>query len=175
MLNFFSGLAHFAFQTFHNFCLHAVISFDEVLVIANGVNSLHVVWWTNDATVVMRYSILCSALIDRANMKIEQIVERFTDSAINSLSVDDLAPQTTYNCCIAEYGIDNSYSAVCKTAKTLSVARDCQQGNSSSSLNPVVGATISLFAMLLISLLCTLTLFTIAMRQRQDGKRIEKW
>lgn len=129
-------------------------------------------WLASDATVVMRYSVSCSAL--KANLKVEQSVEQFTDSAINSLSMDNLILQTTYNCCIAEYGIDNSYSAVCKMATTLSVASDCQQGNS-SSLNPVVGATISLFVMLLITLLCTSVLFMIAVRQRQDGRRIEKW
>ena len=129
-------------------------------------------WWTSDATVVMRYTVSCSSL--KANLKVEQSVEQFTDSAINFLSVDNLVPQTTYNCCIAEYGIDNSNSAVCKTATTLPVAGDCQQGNS-SSLNPVVGAAISLFVMLVITLLCTLALFMIAVRQSQNGRRIQKW
>lgn len=158
-----------------SFLLHAAITSNDVIVVARGVNSLHVAWWISDATMVMRYTVLCSALRDRANVQVERIVEQFTDNAINSLSVDDLAPWTTYNCCIAEYGIDNSYSAVCKTAITSSVAGDCQQGNSSSSLNPVVGAAISLFVMLLITLLCTSVLFMIAVRQWQDGKKIEKW
>lgn len=114
------------------FLLHTVITSNEVLVVATRVNSLHVAWWAGDATVVMRYSVSCSAL--KANLKVEQSVEQFTDSAINSLNVDTLVPQTAYNCCIAEYGIDNSYSAVCKTATTLSaaVASDCQQGNSNN-------------------------------------------
>ena len=155
--------------------MHAVITFNEVLVVARGVNSLHVAWWTSDATVVTRYSVLCSALRDRTNLKVERSVEQFTDSAINSLSVDDLAPQTTYNCCVSEYGIDNSYSTVCKMATTLSIANDCQQGNGSTSLSPAIGAAISLFLMLLITLLCTSILFMIAVRQRQDGNRIEKW
>jgi hypothetical protein len=123
----------------------------------------------------MRYCVSCSALRDGANLKVERIVEQFTDNAINSLRVDDLAPQTAYNCCIAEYGIDNSYSAVCKMAITPSIASDCQRENSSSSLNPVVGAAISLFVMLLITLLCTSVLFVIAVRQRQDGKKIGNW
>lgn len=160
-----------------SFLLHTAITSSDVLVLAGGVNSLHVAWWISESTVVMRYTVSCSALRDRANVQIEQIMKQFTDNAINSLSVNDLAPQTTYNCCIAEYGIDNSYSAVCKTATTSSIASDCQQGNSgsSSSLNPVVGAAISLFVMLLITLLCTSVLFMIAMRQWQDRKKIKIW
>ena len=159
-----------------SFLLHTAITSNDVIVLAGGVNSLHVTWWISETTVVMRYTILCSALRDRANVQIEQTVKQFTDNAINSLSVNDLAPQTTYNCCvIAEYGIDNSYSA-CKKATTSSIASDCQQGNSSSSsLNPIVGAAISLFVMLLITLLCTSVLFMIAMRQWQDRKKIKIW
>ena len=150
-----------------------MITTDEVLVVPMGANSLHVAWKTGNATLVLNYTISCSAL--KANLKVEQCVEQFSDNAINSLSVDDLAPQTAYNCCIAEYSINGNRSTVCKTAKTLSVASDCQQGNSSSSLNPVVGAAISLFAMLLITLLCTSVLFVVIMKQRKDGKTIETW
>ena len=134
-------------------------------------------WWSSDATMVVRYSVLCSPL--HAQVQInktedERRVEQFIDGAISSQSVNNLVPQTTYNCCVVEYNIDNRYSAACRLAATLSAASDCQQGNT-GSLNRTVGAAISLFVMLLITLLCTSILSVVAMRQRQDGKRIEKW
>lgn len=160
---------------YYCFLHNAVITSDEVLVIATGVNSLLVAWWSSKATLVMRYSVFCSSLhaqVQTNKAEAEQNVEQFNDSAINSLSVNNRVPRTTYNCCVAEYSIDNSYSIVCKMATTLSAAS--QQGNM-TNVNRTVGAAISLFVMLLITLLCTSILSLVAMRQRQDGKRIQKW
>ena len=98
---------------------NTVIKSDEILVVATRVNSLHVAWSTRNVSLIERYSILCSAL--KANLKVEQSVERFNDSAINSLSIGDLVPRTMYNCCVTVYSINNSDSAACKIAATLSV------------------------------------------------------
>ena len=141
--------------------------------VATGANSLHVAWWSGDASVVAKYSILCSTLHTASNKTAidQHRVTQFTDEAINSLNVDNLVPLTTYNCCIAEYGMDNSRREVCKTATT-SPADDCQQG-STQNLSPIVGAAIlSLLVMLLITLLCTSILCMVVVKQKKDGKKI---
>ena len=152
------------------------ITSNKVLVVATGANSLHVAWWSGDASVVARYSILCSTLYTASSKTAidQHRVTEFTDGAINSLNMDNLVPLTTYNCCVAEYSVDNGCHEVCKTATTSSPADDCQQGNT-QSLSPIVGAAISLFVMLLITLLCTSILCMVVVKQRKDGKNIRIW
>ena len=59
----------------HNIIItDTVIKSDEILIVATRVNSLHVAWWTRNASLVERYSIC--ALPSKPTCKIEQSVER---------------------------------------------------------------------------------------------------
>ena len=77
-------------------CMCTGITSNKVLVVATGANSLHVAWWSGDASVVARYSILCSTLYTASNKTAvdQHRVTQFTDEAINSLNVDNLVPLT---------------------------------------------------------------------------------
>ena len=154
------------------------ITYDKVLVITTGTNSIQVAWLISDAvSVPVRYSISCSTLDAMKKNKPSDLyyVTPFNNSFIKSKTVNDLVPYTTYNCCIAEYhGVNNNISVVvCKMTTTLSERQEPQRN--SSSFSSTLSAAIALSVMLFIALLCTSILIAIIMKQSNDGTKIQKW
>lgn len=136
------------------------------MVTASGTNNLQLMWWIDNKSMASRYTVSCS-IVSNMNIVIKKNVTFVVEGTINMANIGQLLPSTRYNCCVIEYNVDGTFSEVCKVA----VTQVGEQTNSSFAS----GATISLFAMILIMLLCISVLLLIIRKQGEDGKRIVNW
>ena len=151
---------------------------------AIGSTRIRVAWWTEDASQVSRYSVTCYESQTNEQHVVTGVgyiqnvtVLNFMDQSINSITVDQLMPSTRYRCCLVEYHVNNTFTAeICQHIITLIpttrvnhlVSMDC-------SNNSHVGATVSLFVMMLLALLCTSLLALLVIKQGKDGEKITHW
>ncbi len=155
---------------------------------ALGPTMIRVAWWTEDASLVSRYSVLCSESLAsklQNNTVVTDIeymqsvtVLNFTNKSINSVRVSRLLPHTNYRCCLVQYNINNNFTAeVCRNAITL-LQINCGPPVSDSvgcPNNNHVGSIASLFVMLLLAFLCTLLLVLLVVKQARNGEKITHW
>ena len=149
--------------------------------------AIQVVWWTEDASQVSRYSASCNnnyengVVITVEHMQ-SVLVLNFTDKSINSVRVSQLLPLTSYRCCLVEYNINNSFTAeVCKNTMTIinssppDPVLDSVHGCPSTNSTSHVGSIASLFVMMLLALLCTVLLFLLVIKLGKHGEKVTHW
>ena len=145
---------------------------------AIGSTRIRVAWWTEDASQVLRYSILC---YESQTTNIQNVtVSNFMDQSVNSVTVGQLMPSTRYRCCLVEHHINNkscTFTAeVCQHAITgISTTQMNHGASMEHSNNGCVGAAVSLFVMMLLALVCTLLLTLLIIKQGKDGEKITHW
>ena len=149
--------------------MHAGITSGEVIITASGTNNLQVTWWIDHKSVVLMYTVSCSR-VSNTSITVKRNITFLVEGAINVVNIGQLLPSTRYNCCVIKHNVDNTSSEVCKEAVTLT-----NQGGEQTNSPTASGATISLFAMILITLLCILVLLVIIRKQGKDAKRIVNW
>ena len=157
------------------------ITSNRVLVDATGSTTIQVAWWTEDALVVAWYTVSCHVFPAENLTNVAshtQNVTVFTDQSINSAIVHQLIPTTRYRCCLAEHYVNNTLNStaeVCKQAITLRPTTQVDGPAMQGSTNSPAGATVSLFVMMLLALLCTSLLLIVFMKQGRDREKIAGW
>lgn len=148
-----------------NLC-DAGITSDQVLITASGSNNLQVALWIeHNVSTALRYMVSCSTVSNTGSNAAVKKNVMIIEGTINTANIGQLLPSTKYNCCVIESNVDSTFSEViCMEAVTLTQV--CEQTNIPSA------ATISLTAMLLMTLPCASVLLFIIKKQRKDRKRM---
>ena len=139
------------------------------MIIASGTNNLQVTWWIDHKSMVLMYTVSCSR-VSNSSITVKRNITFLVKGAINVANIGQLLPSTRYNCCVGEHNVDSTFSEVCKEAVTL-----IQQVGEQTNSPTASGTTVSLFAMILITLLCTSLLLVVIRKQGKAGKRIVNW
>ena len=152
---------------------------------AIGSTRIRVVWWTEDASQVSRYSVSCYESLTNKQHVVTGVgyiqdvpVLSFMDQSINSVTVGHLMPSTRYKCCLVEHHVNNTFTAeVCQHIISLAPTSQINHLASTDSCcnNSHVGATVSLFMMMLLALLCTSLLMLLVIKQGKNGEKITHW